>query len=256
MFETTQRSFAAALLDVEKPVPSALTSRTTQPPAMRFSVYRNNVVASLVNALAARFPATERIVGREFFRAMARVFATGNPPKSPLLMTYGEDFPEFIAGFGPAAELPYLSDVARLEAARTRAYHATDASSVAAEDLRHVDEASLGELRIVPHPSVQIVRSTYPVVTIWGMNAGEFKLRSIEDWASQDALIVRPQLDVLVRMLPAGGATFLETLFAGGTLAEAVMTAQAGNSEFNLAANLAGLIASGVAAACIKASEE
>ena len=117
-----QASFAEALLDPERRVPDGVTSHTHPAPAKRFAVYRNNVVVSLIDALATRFPAAQRIVGEEFFRAMAGVFARAHPPRSPLMMTYGEDLPAFIETFAPAAELPYLADVARLEAARTRAF--------------------------------------------------------------------------------------------------------------------------------------
>jgi hypothetical protein len=112
MFAPVQKDFSAALLDAGRPVPDALTSHGARVPEKRFAVYRNNVVAGLVNALAARFPAVQRIVGEEFFRAMAQVYARAHPPRSRLLMQYGEDFAEFIEGFEPAAELVYLADVA------------------------------------------------------------------------------------------------------------------------------------------------
>ncbi len=44
----------------------------------------------------------EKIVGEEFFAAMARVFVMKRPPRSPLLANYGDDFPAFIAAFEPA----------------------------------------------------------------------------------------------------------------------------------------------------------
>ncbi len=94
--------------------------------------------SSLIDALRTKFPATERIVGEEFFRAMARVFVIAHPPRSKILHTYGDDFGDFIAAFEPAAELAYLADVARLEAARTRAYHAADATPLTPADFaRH-----------------------------------------------------------------------------------------------------------------------
>ncbi len=133
---------------------------------------------------------------------MARVFVTAHPPRSPLLMTYGDDFPDFIAGFEPAAELPYLADVARLEAARTRAYHAADAEPVDPNLLRSIAPEALGGMRFVLHPSAEVVRSRHPIVTIWAMNAGEAELGPIEDWRREDALVARPHLDVEVRALP------------------------------------------------------
>ena len=96
-----QPAFAAALLDPVLPPPADITapSDITQ----RFNVYRNNVAAGLVHALAAGFPATERIVGAEFFAAMAQDYIRTEPPRSPVLLHYGESFPDFIAGFAPAA---------------------------------------------------------------------------------------------------------------------------------------------------------
>ena len=199
MFEPIQHSFAGALLDPGRAVPAALTSHTAKIPAKRFAVYRNNVVVGLIHALARRFPVVERIVGEEFFAAMARVFVVDNPPRSPLLMVYGDAFPDFIAGFDPAAELPYLACVARLEAARTRAYHAADAIPLDPAVLRSLDQETLGDLRIVRHPAAEIVRSKFPIVTIWAMNAGEIELGPVADWSGEDALVARPGLEVEVR---------------------------------------------------------
>jgi hypothetical protein len=246
MFAATQDQFAAALLDAGRAVPDTVTSHTGAAPRKRFAVYRNNVVMSLINALKARFPATVRIVGEEFFAAMAQAFATENPPRSPILMFYGDDLPEFIATFPPAADVPYLAGVARLEAARTRAYHAADVATIDPQALQAVAPEQLGALVLTLHPSVEIMRSPHPVVTIWAMNSGEAELAPIEDWQGEDALIARPQLDVEVRTLPAGGAVFLAALAAGEPLAAAAETALAADAAFDLAANLAGLIGSGL----------
>jgi hypothetical protein len=239
--ETLQRVFAEALLDPQRPVPF--------PPA-RFAVYRNNVTVGLVDALAKRFPVTQRIVGEEFFRAMARVYVRAHPPSSPLLVEYDNDFPGFIAAFEPASGLPYLPDVARLEAARTHAYHAADAAPLAASSLQLLDEATLAGLRLVPHPATAIIRSAYPIVTIWAMNTGERALAPIEHWQGEDALVTRPVFEVFVRALPPDGAEFLLALFAGRTLGEAAEAALGETEAFDLVANLAGMISSGAMMGC------
>ena len=138
---TFQESFATALLDADRPVPGAVTSHTARAPRKRFAVYRNNVIVGLVAALRTQFPATERIVGEDFFAAMARVYVVTEPPRSPILVAYGDGFPGFIASFAPAAELPYLADVARLEVARTRAYHAADAAPLDPSRWEGLDQA-------------------------------------------------------------------------------------------------------------------
>jgi hypothetical protein len=242
-FET---SFAGALLDAERPVPSGVTAHNAAVPTRRFAVYRNNVVAGLVKALRSRFPAVEKITGEEFFAAMARVFVAERPPHSPLLATYGDEFADFIAAFEPARELGYLADVARLEAARTRAYHAADAIPVDASRFAALDADAVDGIRVAMHPATEIVRSPHPIVTIRAMNSGEQELVAIEDWRGEDALVARPYLDVEVRALPPGGAAFLLALAAGRPLGEAAAIALAEDSEFDLTRNLAGLIGWGL----------
>jgi hypothetical protein len=246
MLVTIQHEFAAALLDADRPVPRAVTAHTSLSPVRRFGVYRNNVVVSLVNALRARFPVVERIVGEEFFAAMARLFVTANPPRSPVLHLYGDDLPEFIETFPPAADLTYLADVARLEVARTRAFHAADVPPADPREWARLGPERLIRCRFALHPSMQIVCSRHPIITIWAMNSGEAELRPINDDGPEDALVVRPQHDVLMHRLPPGGASFLQALAAGRSLGEAAESAAAHCGEFDVAANLLGALSAGV----------
>jgi hypothetical protein len=247
MLALQQSAFAAALLDPGRALPDGVVAPTSPVPIRRFAVYRNNAMVSLVDALRVRFPATERIVGEEFFVAMAQLFVRAHPPRSPLMMTFGDGFADFIERFAPACELPYLADVARLEAARTRAYHAADAASLDASRFSALAPDLLVNIRVALHPSMEILRSAYPVVTIWSMNAGVVELAPIDDCDAEDALIVRPLLAVLVRTLPPGGAAFLLALASGHALAGAAERALADDARFDLTANLAGLIGAGLA---------
>ena len=122
----SQTAFAQALLDPERDCPSGLTTWNGSDPVMRFAVYRNNVMLSLIDALADTFPVTQELVGEEFFRVMAKHFVQAQPPRSRLLAFYGDSFADFVDSFAPAAPVPYLADVARLEMCRVRAYHAAD----------------------------------------------------------------------------------------------------------------------------------
>ncbi len=233
-----QMEFAAALLDVERPPPAGLRAADT---TERFAVYRNNVVSGLIRALASGFPATEAIVGAEFFAAMAAIYVRASPPASPVLLDYGATLPEFLAGFEPVAELPYLADVARLELGYTRAFHAADAAPLPPGRLNDIAARRLGALRLALHPSAQILRSAYPVADIWAMNTGRAPLREIDDWSAQDILLLRPHHDVAAMMLAPGEAEFLRQLQAGATLEQAAIVALADAGGFDLAAALAAL---------------
>ncbi|MBV2183574.1 MAG: DNA-binding domain-containing protein [Rhizobium sp.] len=240
-----QPGFAAALADLSRPVPEGLAAWTGDRPARRFGVYRNNVQAGLIGALAARFPAAQAIVGAEFFSAMASAFVAAHPPRSPLLLAYGDDFADFVEGFEPAANLSYLPDVIRLEAARSRAYHAADAAPLGTAELAAVAPDRLADLVLEPHPSLSVLSSAHPVVTIWAMNSGERPLALIWDWAGEDALVVRPRMIVEVHLLPPGGGLFFTALSTGLTLARAAEAALAQAPAFDLSTNLAGLITAG-----------
>ncbi len=238
---TWQGDFAHALRDRDCAVPHGVTSHNSDPPQQRFAIYRNNVMVGLVSALEARFPATRKIAGEDFFKGVARLFAAAQPPCSPLMMFYGDEFPAFLADFEPAREVPYLADVARLEAARTRACHAVDAKPLTPAALSGGLPDALAGMRFILHPSVEIVASDYPIVTIWAMNSGEIDLAPIIDWRGEYALVSRPGFYVEVRRLPPGAMTFLQGLGSGTALGAAAQAAFAENPSFDLAANLAAL---------------
>lgn len=171
---TPARPLPAALLNPELPCPGGLTSWNGSGPELRFAVCRNNVMVSLIDALADTFPVVQALVGEEFFRAMARVFAQANPPRSRLMAFCGDTFADFVAAFPPAAPVPYLADVARLEMARVRAYHAADAAPVQPEVLQGAlgDPEQLLSLRLHLHPSVQVVESCFAVVSLRAAHQG------------------------------------------------------------------------------------
>lgn len=244
-----QARFASALRDPFAPVPTDLAPSHGRAPERRFAVYRNNVAVSLRVALESRFPACRRIVGEAFFAELAQAYVGAHPPRSPLMMTYGDGLPAFMAGVEALAGLPYLPDVARIEAARTRAYHAADAEPLRLEAFAAVSTDALERLRVTLHPSLEIVRSAHPAVTIWAMNADELPLAPLADWRPEDALVARPAMDVTVRALPAGGAAFLAALAGGAALATAVAAGAKADSAFDLTLNLQGLVEAGLTVA-------
>jgi hypothetical protein len=136
-------------------------------PEARLKLYRNTVIGTLTTALRLSFPAVCRLVGVEFFKSAARIFIEEAPPQSAHLDRYGEAFPEFLARFAPAASLPYLGGVARLEWAVSRALHAPDVEALDLSRLSALDPADHGRIAFVPHPSVGVVRADHPVDAIW-----------------------------------------------------------------------------------------
>lgn len=236
-----QSDFAHALRSPGAFVPQGVISHNSEQPLRRFAVHRNNVIVGLLSALEARFPAARKIVGPDFFKAAARLFIQAHPPRSPVMMFYGDEFPSFLESFEPAKDVPYLPDVARLEAARSRACHAKDALPLKEAQLRETPPAALAGLCFTLHPSLEIVESPHPIVTIWMMNSGLLDPAPIAPWRAEDALVLRPHLTVEVRLLLPGAKTFLRRLACGHKLQDAADAALADVPGFDLPANLAAL---------------
>jgi hypothetical protein len=239
-----QDSFAQALLNPGLSVPAAV--KDSGRAERRFAVYRNNVVVSLSRALRAAYPATARIVGDAFFAAAARIYVAGRLPERPALMTYGGEFPEFLDGFPPAQRHPYLSNVARLERARLIAYHAADTAPLEPNRLAAFAPEELTGLRLVVAPGAAVIRSRYPVVTVWMMNSGLKEPARVDFSVAEDALVSRRGIEVQVRLLRPGAAVFLQAVLAGRTLAEAAGQALTDVPAFDLAASLSDAMAAGV----------
>jgi len=112
-FETTIRAFAAALNEPSAAPPAMTRGRNGAPDARRFSVYRNNVAVGLIGAIEARYPVSRLLAGEDLFRAMARAFVQSHRPRTPVMIAYGVDFPEFAAAYLATAEAkPGLEQIA------------------------------------------------------------------------------------------------------------------------------------------------
>ncbi len=239
-------AFSRALLDPEGETPSLVAGPYGKGTLKRYNVYRNNVTVSLISALASIYPAVQRITCMEFFRAMARFYIRANPPTSPLLFEYGRDFPDFIDRYEYARSMPWLSDAARLERAWLDAYHAADMAPLALQTLAAIPTDRLGETLFVLHPAARIVRSEFAAVSIFTANRSDKPVGIVDASEPEDGLVTRPEQEVVVRRLPAGGAEFLTSLIAGETLVKAASAAFEASDLFDLAVNIAGMVEAGV----------
>jgi hypothetical protein len=229
-----QEDFVAAVLDPARPTPPGLTGPDGRPAGRRFDVYRNNVAVSLTEALETGFPVVRKLVGPDWFRAMAGVFLRAHPPASPLLMFYGAEMPRFLQDFPPARDLPYLPDIARLELALRTAYHAADADAFDPARLARVPPDRLEQVVLGLAPAVTVLRSPYPVHAIWLANTARDAPRP--SGGAQAVLITRPGFDPLVDLVGPGEATFVESLAAGAPFGEAAARAEAdGTFDFTAA---------------------
>lgn len=206
-----QADFAAALFDPERQHPSGLRAFGEPAGAERFAVYRNNVMVALIEALRDAYPVVCRLVGDEFFGAMAAVFARSHPPRSPVMLDYGAGFAEFIAQFAPAASVPYLADVAALERAWVEAYHSAEA-----------DQVTDGGPTL--HAATRLVRSRFAVLVIWQAHQGEGEPELLELGEERhNVLVTRPEAQVQACRISDEAAEALESFPSGSMLSSSVL---------------------------------
>lgn len=232
-----QQTFAEAL--------RADGSRTGVSDHPAFAVYRNTVMRGCIDALEANYPAVSCLVGRDWFRSAAAIFASEEPPRDARLVAYGERFADFLARFTPASELPYLPDVARIDRLWTESYIAADAPHLDLEPLRQADPTAMTSWRLTIHPATRTFASDLPAFSIWSPSRAGEAVDGGLVWEPEAVLVTRR--DHGVRVTPASPAvlSFLHACRDGLSLADAIRVTTQGHPDTRIDLLLALLIEAG-----------
>jgi hypothetical protein len=250
-----QQRFAVALFADPGTAP-AFAIAGAHRPAERIAIYRRTVFANYRNALGATYPVVQRLVGKPFFDAAVDAFVRAHPSRGGDLNVYGDAFGAFLAVYPPAGELPYLTDVARLEWAIDEANRAADATrspDIVLGTLAIAPPERLPALRMRLEPSCRLVASEFPVLRIWQVNQAGYDGDdgvSLDD--GPDHLLVRRDANgVALQRIAAADFAWLAALSARATLALAIDKAQGVAEAFDLGAALHAYIGNGTIAAVV-----
>ncbi|UCU99791.1 DNA-binding domain-containing protein [Acidovorax radicis] len=217
-----QDGFCAALLGHAEHAPW-LSALESQP---GFAVYHNTVLKACIDALQANYPTVCQLVGEDWFRAAAAVFVRSQPPRDGLLADYGAGFTDFLAGFAPAAELPYLSAVARLDRCWTECHLAADATAVGRDWLAQQAPGTLPLAQLRPHPSARWAWcDAHPAYALWQRHREGLALPDSLNWCGDGALLTRPHAEVVWHPLSRAGVAFLDACAQGLPLEAAATSA-------------------------------
>ena len=236
----TQAAFKAAMLDPAAAVPAGIVNPDGAAASKRFDVYRNNVAVSLSDALEAAFPVVRKLVGDDFFRAMAGVYLRKHPPKTPLMMFYGDAMPQFLGRFEPTKKFGYLPDIAKIELAMRHAYHAADANPIDAQALGALPAEALMSAKLRIAPATRTVASQFPIHAIYRVNTQADAPKPVMQ--PEAVLITRAGFDPSLHLINAAAATCITALKDGQSLGQAMAMA---DDTLDLGAVLGLLLAQG-----------
>lgn len=239
-----QDGFAHALLGTEPGAGGFAPVRARLEAQPAFAVYRNTVMKGCIDALQANYPSVARLVGDEWFRAAASIFAHSHLPRDATLLDYGAEFAAFLDAFEPAQELPYLPGVARLDRLWMEAHVARDEDPVPAAAVARLSRQVLARTVLQPHASARwACFDVHPILSIWRRNRFPDLFTGAEiDWRGEGALLVRPYAAVESVAIDAAGIAFLDQCAAGETLAHAADAALTAAPDADLAALMALLL--------------
>lgn len=238
-----QDDFASALLARDGIPSPALVALTAQP---AFAVYRNTVMKGCIDALQANYPVINRLVGEEWLHAAAAIYVRDALPAQSTLLHYGADFADFLARFEPAAELPYLPGVARLDRFWTEAHAAASAEILNPAAITQLTPGNFINARLQPHAAARWAWfADAPIYTIWSRNRSDDVVDDDIDWQAEGALLTRPLDAVQWRGLDRAGCAFLDACSAGATVAGAAQAALEAQDNVDLGRLMAGLLEAG-----------
>lgn len=184
----------------------------------RLSVYKNTFSHAVVNSLELTFPAVHRLVGQAFFEMAALAFLQDYPPRDAWLDSFGHDFPRFIGSYRPAASLPYLADVARLELMVCRALRSVDSRRIDPAELAALNDWQAERVMLDPCASLGFLHTLTPADEIWSavMSESDDELGKLIADSGPAWLIVARDAGVLrVERLPRDAWHFAKALAEG-----------------------------------------
>lgn len=199
----------------------------------RLQIYHNNVYTSLTEALMSVYPVVERLTGNEFFTFMAHNYIASYPSVSGNLHDFGSHFADFVASVDAVKELVYLPDVARLEWAYHWVFHAASSCCLDVIRLGQISEDQYDHLVFELNPASRLVRSEYPVFSIWKANQqeqGKEDAVDLHEGASM-VLVIRRDQQVEFESLAVGEYAFLKSLSLGESFLMACEAAQLAEPE-------------------------
>jgi hypothetical protein len=212
-----QRAFHAAIFHNATDLAKEITKRHGLSGDTRIHIYRSSVLGIQTDALAAVYPVIQRLVGEKFFKTLGRDYLSKHPSPSGDLHDLGAEMPEFLSTLPAVSELPYLKDVARLEWAWHRVFHAADDTNLDLQSLADISADNQESIVFSLRKGARLLESDYPIHRIWEVNQEDYsKDRTVNlDEGDIKLIVWRQNFELRIDPLHAAESQLLHAIKKG-----------------------------------------
>ena len=189
----------------------------------RLAVYTSGYPARLVEAMREAYPAVAHLTGAATFAHIVERYSATLPARPCNLNFVGDDLPEFLGEDSLQERLPFLADLARLERAVQRVFHATQSRALDTTTLTDWTADDWENATLQFQPTVACIRSPFPLVELWqARHSPREEIDLLIDQQERAVLVHRSAYDVHCTVIDVREGATLSWLLDGLMLGEVV----------------------------------
>ena len=171
-----QQAFLRSLLAAPATrVPPFINAKTRREATARLTPYQTSIAARRHQTLFDLYPVCQQLVGPAFFSVLTQAYSVLHLSRAPDLNEFGAEFAKFIDSYAPAAELPYLGDLARLEWAWHCLANAPDPEPFDIAKFTTAIQQSDNAISLHLAATTTLLQSPYPVHKIWFSHQSDYR---------------------------------------------------------------------------------
>lgn len=162
--EKLQTEFQAYVLNQPNAIVTEIVSNEFHA-TDRLAIYKEGYVLRLLESILADYPVLCQLLGTEKFNDWCIQYIENHPSNYRSIRWFGDSFSKFIQTIQP--QNSSWHELAAFEWALSTAFDAPDLPCLTEVALQNIPPESWAEIRFQFHPSLQIKKFDWPVITAW-----------------------------------------------------------------------------------------
>lgn len=238
--QQAQRNILKAIIELEDSFPAAKHDYVS-----RAWIYQGNVFNALYDYLAGVYPATQGVLGKDYFRQLAIAFAQQKPSERGNIHEYGTGLIAFAGQQRELHKLLYLNDLMRYEWALHQVYYAEPDPNLKPASYT---QDLLFSLTLTLCSHAVIIASDYPLMEIHRQSLPEYddEVAISLDQSQHKVLVFKKDNRLKTQLLTKAQWSMINQIATSGNLLMAIENLQGQFSEQDLSAALAFVFEAGI----------